>query len=255
MKILLKLVGILVLVVAILVGIGIYFLDSGIKKAVETLGPQYIQTDVKLASARLTPWSGEGSMRGLVVGNPEGFDTPNALSLGEIALDVDIQSVTSNPVLVKSLRVIKPVITVEQGRSGSNLQQLQKNIQRSTSSESGDKVSEPATNSDTQKKIIIRELLVSGGKVRYSNPLVLGSKTVDLTLPDIRLTDIGEKSNGATGAEIAAQLIRALNKSAMSAVGNADQLKALGKEVEGRLQEEKKKIEDTIGGLKGLLGK
>ena len=105
MKLVLKLAGVLLLVLVILVGVGVYYLGSGVKKAVETLGPQYTQTPVQLGSVDISLWSGSGSLKNLVVGNPAGFDTANAFSLGEIALVVDTKTITGDPILINSLRI------------------------------------------------------------------------------------------------------------------------------------------------------
>ena len=253
MKTLLKIIALLVLVVAILVGVGIYFLDSGIKTAVETFGPQYTRTDVSLGDAKLSPWSGEGSLSNLVVANPEGFKTPNAFSLGEITIALDTESLTADPIVITSLRILAPEITYEQGKSSTNLQELQKNVAQSVGSTAAPSDTGTDT-SDAGTKLIIKELLISGGKIHYSNPL-LGGKTVDVALPEIKLSGIGEKSNGATGAEVAEQILAAINKDAMSAVLDAGALKAVGQQVEQRLKDEKGKLEESLGGLKGLLGK
>ena len=69
------------------------------------------------------------------------------------------------------------------------------------------------------------------------------------------MSGIGEKSNGATGAEIAEQLIAAISKSASSVVTQADVLKDAGKQVKEKLNTEKDKLEKSLGGLKGLLDK
>ena len=253
MKTLLKIIALLVLVVVILVGVGIYFLDSGIKTAVETFGPQYTRTDVSLGSAKLSPWSGEGSLSNLVVANPDGFKTPNAFSLGEIAIALDTESLTADPIVVTSLRILAPEITYEQGKSSTNLEQLQKNVEQSVGATTA--ASDTSTDdSGAGTKLIIKELLISGGKIHYSNPL-LGGKTVDVALPEIKLSGIGEKSNGATGAEVAEQILAVINKNAMSAVVDAGALKEVGQQVQQRLKDEKDKLEESLGGLKGLLGK
>ena len=253
MKTLLKIIGLLVLVVAILVGVGVFYLDSGIKKAVETFGPQYTQTDVRLGRASLSPWSGKGSLHNLIVANPDGFQTANAFSLGEIAIDVDTASITSDPVVINSLRIIAPEITYEQGKSGTNLQRLQKNVEQSIGS-GGASTDTSAEGEGTGTQLIIKELLISGGQIHYSNPL-LGGNTIDVPLPEIRLSGIGEKSNGASGAEVVEQLMAAINKSAVSAVSQAGVLKDAGKQLEQRLKDEKGRLEESIGDLKGLFGK
>lgn len=254
MKLMLKIIVALVLLAAILIGVVFFYLDSGIKQAVETYGPRYTKSSVRLARVDLSPWSGKGSLKGLVVANPAGFQADNAFSLGETAIVLDTDTLTADPVVIESLRIIAPEITYEQGKGGSNLQQLQKNLAVSTSAGAGKGSDEHNAEAGEGRKLIIRQLVVSGGRIHYSNPLV-GRKTVDVALPEIILNGIGEKSNGATGAEVAEQLIRAINKNSLAAIKEAGALKQVGEQVEQRLQERKDRLEESVGGLKGLLGK
>ena len=191
------------------------------------------------------------------MGNPDGFKAPNAFSLGEIAVVIDTDTITSDPVVITSLRIIAPEITFEQGKSGSNLQRLQKNVEQSVGSGGGSSNSSKESSEEDSGegvKLIIKDLLISGGQIHYSNVL-LGDKTIDMSLPEIHLTGIGEKSNGASGAEIAKQVLAAINKSATSAVSQSGALKDVGKQLEQSLKDEKGKLEESIGGLKGLFGK
>ncbi len=142
-------------------------------------------------------------------------------------MEVDTATITSDPLVVNSLRIIAPEITYEQGKSISNLQQLQKNVEQSAGA-AGSTTDPGVEETGDGTKLVIKDLLISGGKIRYSNPLI-GDKTIDVPLPEIHMTGIGEKSNGATGAEIAEQLLTAINKSAMSAVSLAGALKEVGK--------------------------
>ncbi|PCJ36865.1 MAG: hypothetical protein COA75_06340 [Cellvibrionales bacterium] len=253
MKIIIKILGVLVLVVAIVVAASLYYLDSGIKKAVETFGPEYTKTRVELNDVSLSLLSGKGSLGGLAVGNPKGFSDANAFYLGEIAIVVDTQTLRSNPVVIHSIRIVAPEITVEQLKKTTNLQQLLNNIEQSagsannTGEDSGESKSEAI-------KLIIKDLQISGGKVHYINPL-LGSKVLDLALPDIQLRGIGEKSSGATGAEVAEQVIAAISKSASKAIAEQGGIKAIGKQLEQGLKSEKDKLEKSFEGIKGLFDK
>ncbi|MDC3261871.1 hypothetical protein OAU76_01745 [bacterium] len=78
-KILLSLVLVLVLVVGVIIVLN---LGSGLKVAIESLGPEVTQSSVTLDKAEISLISGEGSLRGLIIGNPEGFATERAFSLG-----------------------------------------------------------------------------------------------------------------------------------------------------------------------------
>jgi hypothetical protein len=64
----------------------------------------------------------------LFVGNPEGFDTEQAFSLGEIHFTVDQDSLATDIIVVKTLRIIAPEVTIEPARGGSNLDRIQENV-------------------------------------------------------------------------------------------------------------------------------
>jgi len=251
----LAIVGVIVLVLN---------LDKGIKAAVESIGPKITQSEVTLAQVKLSPRTGEGALRGLVVGNPAGFKTGYALSLGEIAVTLDTDTLGSNPVVINSIRILAPEITYEAGKTLNNLQQLQKNVEKAVGGQSTGSAASSEPDADTIK-LIIRDLVVAGGKIHYSNPLLSG-ETVELKLPDIHLSGIGEKSGGATAVEVVEQVISVINKQAGNAVINSDAVKDLGKQVtdrldqekaklqqeKDRLQEEKDKLEGSVDSIKGM---
>ncbi|MBQ0721611.1 MAG: hypothetical protein KBT88_01690 [Gammaproteobacteria bacterium] len=253
MKMIIKILGVLVLVVAVLVGLSLYYLDSGVKKAIETFGPQYTKTRVELMDVSLSPLSGKGSLTGLTIGNPQGFSDANAFSLGEVAIVIDTQTLSADPVVIHSIRIIAPQIIFEQGKKSTNLQQLLKNIEQPGEAVSSKK-DEPVKAEGDAKKIIIKDLQISGGQLHYMNPL-LGGKTIDLALPDIQLRGIGEKSGGASGAEITEQIIAAVSKSANQAIADGGGIKAMGKQLEQGLKSEKDKLEKSLQGVKGLFDK
>ena len=64
------LIVLVILLVLAVLAVG-FFLDSAIKKGVETIGPQLTKVAIKLDSVSLSILSGSGKIKGLVVGNPE----------------------------------------------------------------------------------------------------------------------------------------------------------------------------------------
>jgi len=248
MKTLMKVIAGLFVVVLLVVVFAILNLDRGIKAAVETVGPRLTQSSVTLDDVELSLTTGEGSFHGLVVGNPKGFKTPSAFSLGEIFLSIDPESVTTDTIVIKSIRIVAPEITYESGNGTTNLAQLQKNVEQATGGGSRAASSETAsTEEGAEKKLIIRDLKINHGKLSYSNPL-LKDKALALELPAIHLTGIGEKSNGASAAEVVSQVLAAINKSAANAVANSGALKEAGDQV-------KQQVEEKLGGFKSLLNK
>jgi len=81
-KILIRVViAALVLLIVAVVAISMS-LNGAIKKVVETVGPKITKVSVKLDSVNLSILSGSCSLKGFVIGNPEGFKTPEAMSVG-----------------------------------------------------------------------------------------------------------------------------------------------------------------------------
>src|ERR1051325_2746032 len=107
-------VVVLVLLLAAL-GVSIYFLGSIVKKGVETVGPQITRTEIRLDGATLSLLSGSGKLKGLFVGNPQGFKTESAIKVGSVGVGVAPGSVFSEKVHVKEVNILAPEITFEGG--------------------------------------------------------------------------------------------------------------------------------------------
>lgn len=251
MKTLFKIFAGLAVLLAIVLVIGVLNLDKGIKAIIETVGPELTQSSVTLSDVDLSLSSGEGSLKGLVVGNPAGFKTPNAFSLGEISLALDPESVTTDTIVIKSIQIIAPQITYESAKGGTNLDKLQQNVEKAVGSGGGSSDSSASEGeSAPAKKLIIKDLKITDGQLSYSNAL-LGAKPISLALPPIHLTGIGESSGGASSAEVVKQILAAINKNAAGAVANSGALKEMGDQIKEKAKETAK---EKLGGLKGLLG-
>ena len=194
-----KLVKIVIALSLVVGALVIINLGTGLKALVETLGPEMTQSPVTLESASLSLLSGEGSFVGLHIGNPEGFDTEEAFSLGEIHFTVDQDSLATDIIVLKTLTIIAPEVTLERGAGGSNLDRLQENISSYLGS-----ADDEVDIEQSPKNIIIRDILITDGKLRYG---LLGSKTLDLALPEIRLANLGEEGQGLSMAQAGAKLL------------------------------------------------
>jgi hypothetical protein len=79
-------------------------------------------------------------------------------------------------------------------------------------------------------------------------------------LPDIHLKDIGKESQGATMQQAVAEMIAALNKSALQAIAGSGKLlekgaEAVGEAAKGAGSEAEKAGSKAVEGVKGLFGK
>src|SRR5207253_1720455 len=77
------LIALIVLIVLAAVAVHL-FLDSTVKRVVETMGPEMTKVQVKLEGVNIVLLSGSGSLKGLVVGNPEGYKTPSAINVSTL---------------------------------------------------------------------------------------------------------------------------------------------------------------------------
>ena len=113
-----RIVIVLGILAAVALAVVWFSLDSIVKKGVETIGPELTQVEVRLASVNLSPLSGRGHLSGFFVGNPTGFQTPSALTMGDVQIHLNVGSVLSDTVVIESLRVQAPEITFEGSLTG-----------------------------------------------------------------------------------------------------------------------------------------
>lgn len=231
-------IGLAALAVVLVVGVLVLYSSLGaiITKAVTTAGPEIIQAEVKLDETVIDTTSGKGSLQGLFIGNPEGFETESAFKMDKIEISLDTDSLTSDTIVINEINIQAPEVTYELGGSGSNVDAIQKNVDAFVKKYAG--ASESKEKSEAKEggtKMVIDHVYVKGGKVNISASF-LGGKSMTVPLPDIHLKDIGKKENGATPGEVVQSIIGALNKAILKAVAplNLDKVgEVAGKAVEG----------------------
>lgn len=224
-----KVILIVAAVVVVLIIAGVVALtlslDSLVKKGVETVGPKITQTEMKLEGANISVLSGSGSLKGFLLGNPEGYKTASAIQFGEASVGVKPMSVMSDKIVVTHVRVIAPEITFE-GALGSknNLNKIMENVEATTGGgQPADKgaekpKSEPAGGS--AKKLQVDEFLISGAKVNVTLT-ALGGRKLTLTIPDIRLSNLGTGPEGITAGELTKLVMKNINSETYKAVEKA----------------------------------
>mgnify|MGYP000923234328 CR=1 FL=1 len=213
---------VLILLIVAVVAIGMS-LGTAIKKGVETFGPQVTKVPVTLDGVSLSLFSGSGAIRGLVIGNPEGYKTTNAMSLGLASLAIAPGSLLSDKIVVKSIRVEAPKVTFEFGPGGNNLQCIQKNLEAYTggSSTNAAKPAEQKAPAEARpgKKLQVDEIVISGGSVTLG-AAALGGKVIEAPLPEIHFEKLGQGPEGITGAELGKIILDKLTAEALKTYGD-----------------------------------
>ena len=247
-KLFLSVVIVLVVLIVVAVIVAGFFLGTIVKTGMETAGPKITQVSIKVDAVKLTLVTGSAQVKGLVVGNPEGYKTPQAISVGSAAVDVNPFSVLSDKIVIRSVRVEAPEITFEGNPfSGNNLSAIMKNVNAATKGGgpgSTNATAKPAGQSG--KKIEVDDFLITGAKVHVSLSGI-GGKEMTLPLPDIHLTNLGKDKDGITAADLTRRVLDAITSATIKAVANATT--DIGKGTGKAASEDVNKITSGIGGL------
>jgi len=258
MKTLLKIgvIGVLLIVVALVVISS--SLSSIIKAGVETVGPKITGTTMKLDGMDLSLFSGQGRLKGLVVGNPQGFQAASAFKLADAKVKVDLKTALSDKLVIEEILIDGPEITYEAGPSGSNIGKIQQNVAAFGKSVAPKDAAESKSpkKDPTQKKVQINDFILKNGKVTMSATMLKG-QALAIPLPDIHLRDIGKESGGVTVQKATAEVFAAINKSVVQAVASSGKLLEKGVEAAGEAakdlgSEAGKSGSKAVEGVKGL---
>ena len=234
--------GALAGIVVVVVIVGLVGFDDIVKVAVERAGSKVTKVEVTLDEADVSLTKGTAVLRGLSVANPPGFKTERAFALGEISVSLDIGSITEDTLLVHEVVVTEPRVTYEFAEAGSNIDVIRDNVASHADGHAdghagggadggGGASDETSAAAAEERKVIIEDLYIRGGMVRVSAAL-LGGDTMDTSLPDIHIADIGKDTGGATPEEVTEIVMAALTGEIVGFVGTLD-LSSVLKGVEG----------------------
>jgi len=218
-----------VLLVALLAGIGAWFLfsnlDSRVAGMIEDRGEEVTRTDVSVAGVELQLREGRGTISGLTVASPDGYGIGPVFTLGDITLDIQVDSIREDPIVLEEVRIRAPEIRVEFAESGdSNLEEIRQRANSRADGEGGDANGAARA----EKRLRIREFVVEAGRIEVdASRLGLGSRGLDL--PALGLQDVGGPDGAPSGA-IAATLLAEIARQATREVA--------GSELERRIRDE-----------------
>lgn len=211
-------------IVAVLAAVAIaaYFvlqnpLGRLVKLAIEEFVPEMTQAAVRISKVEIST-DGRGALVGLVLGNPKGFKSDYALKAGVIDIALEPASLARDVVVIHKVLIDAPRIGYEKAGGITNFDAIQRNIEKylGAKRDKGGKASE-----DGGKKMIIGSLVIRNAKVNYND-------TLELTLPDIELRNVGKKTGGATSAQVVKAIITELNIKLTLALAKAAVIGSVG---------------------------
>jgi len=212
----------LIIVVGIVLAFVITNLDSIVERAIETVGSDVAGVPVDVGSVRISLQEGKGEINGLSLGNPAGFPRGKAFELGKIALQLDVKNLSAELVTIKSVLVDGARVNAIQGPDGNNLKAILNNLESGAAEES-------TADEGPGTKLIIDDFRFQDGEVKLSLPAI-GERTAKI--PNMQLTGIGRKTNGATAGEVAKQILDPIVRRSLTAMTgiSTEDLKKMGRE-------------------------
>ena len=257
-----KLLTIFLLLILVTV-LAVYFLGSkllnkSIQAGVETFGPKVTQTPVNLDEVKISILSGNGKLRGLNVGNPEGFSSEHIFALGEVEIDIESGSLLSDEIVINKIYIKEPHISYEKTLKTSNFKELLKNIEESIGSDETTEIEKPSEDdiakdeSAPGKDVLIKEFIIEKPNVFLG---VVGLDTT-VALPSIELTNISsseEKIAAAILSQVVPKLFESIKNATVNTAGiTTDNAQSILDSVK---DQSKDPIKQVNKGIKNLLGK
>lgn len=229
-------------------------LDIIVAKLIEDVGSEVTQTPVRVTGVNLDLKNGRAGVMKLSVGNPAGFSSPDVFSLELVSVAIDVKSVGSSPLVIDEIVVRNTRAAYEIDQQGtSNLSVLKKNVESYSAAHKRETApaqeGKEAAARGEETRLIIRKLSFEGGEFTALSAL-RPDEPVKAALPAFSMRDLGQSSGGATGSQIAKEVLNRLVRQTADAASKAgvDRLTA---ELRDKASE---KLGDKAGGvLKGLL--
>lgn len=263
----LRLIYTVIAAAVLLVLLVLFYASSIITTAVETIGTEAVGAPVKVGSVDIGFLSGEGSIKRLTVGNPEGFSEDNAFELGEIYLKMDPLSLFTPKIHVQEVRVKEPMIYFEGSLKGSNFQAIQKNVQAyansggqpsklmsKTEEEKIDAAIAQENKAESAKKIQLDYFVMEEAKADVSLNVMNKLHNASINLPKLEVRGIGQEGEGASAADVVNKVVQpvlssVVKESTKVASDVQNQLNKVKDQARERFQKEKE------GFMNKLLGK
>lgn len=238
----------LVIIVLLFCGAALWFLANGslddfIKQQIQTQGSKITNQTVLVKNVEMKLTSGSGAINGFSLSNPKEYKYPHAFSFETVLLDINIKSLTEDPIVIDEIRINNPQAFVELTQSGKAnlkdiLDEVEKNLPKSETTST-----ETESSSKDEPNIRVKKLILSGTNLSLDLS-ALGNKEHQLTLPDINLSNIGGDAGlpaSVLGAEIAKEALSSIWKEA-----KAEQKKKLKEKLTNKIKE---KALDKLGGF------
>jgi len=203
-------IGILALAVACILTT-VFFFDAIASRVISTAGTRVLGVTTTVRSTHLGLLEGKSSISGLKLAEPNGFGDGSMISVETASVTAGLSKLLGDDIVIDELAIDGVTVNLVEVKGQVNLQVVATNLTSTDTKEEATPA--PATQGDKSAgTVTIRQLKVTNIKVFATGDTVLvGSKPVAVTIPDILINDIGTKTPvSEVAAQISTQLMNHL---------------------------------------------
>ncbi len=195
-------VGCIVLLIAAV----IFYIDRIASEAIERGGTAALGLETRVGLVRLGLLSAELSLSDLTVANPEGFEAPYLLKLEKGELALGLSELRADPIVISRIVLSGIELNLERKRGRTNYGVLLENLSRSEQEPSASKAQGEAGAGLVIREVLIRDVTARGQLI----PLRGERIKLEVSVPEIRVRDLGSGEHGISMTQLAGALTKAI---------------------------------------------
>lgn len=235
-----KIAGIGLVFILVVAGLAWYLLTNLnpiVKGAIEKYGSEITGAPVTVSAVDLSLKTGSGTIRGVSIGNPEGFSGKPTFELGEVAVSIDIGSLSMQPTVINTVLIDGPKVNVVANAEGkTNIDAIKKNIDNYSASKpkkgthAPDK---PGPGADKAQPLLrIEQFTFENAALSANLAAVGGEEDYHTTMPALNFEDLGGESGG-TPEQIGQQMMKVVTDAIALEVASSGANALIDRHLEG----------------------
>ena len=203
MKKVLRILLVLVVLLVVAVVVGLFYIDSIAKTAIEEGGTYAMGVKTTLDSISIKLFQGQLKMDGLKIANPEGFEkSDHLMSSGLFDVGLTPSSVLEDTVILPKFILDGLDVNIESKSGGSNISVILANLEKL----GGGEEEKPKEEEGEGKKVKIEVFLIKNVTAHFYMPL--GSVPLTVKVPEIDLSEfMSDNPNGVVMPELMRRII------------------------------------------------
>ncbi|MEH6609075.1 MAG: AsmA family protein [Halioglobus sp.] len=209
----------IVIILGLLIAVAAYYvlsnLDGFIKDTIETVGTEVTGTRVSLESVNIDLGSGTGTLSGLVIDNPPGYDSPYAFSLDKVTVGIQPSSLTKPVIVISQVSISGANIIAEQKGTKVNLSELLDNVNASAEEAETDEAEPAPDETPSDIRLMMQKFVFTNTNAKV---ITETKGEAILTVPDVTRTNIGDSVVGLTPEQLGAEVTQAVVEEVEEAV-------------------------------------